>query len=152
LARAGYETNGPGISINDPANDWTGTGNSITGPGSQVASGTLELYPGAIFSIAGAGYVVRMPLRMLSHPGFKITYYPQISTTFRSGKYKPSHGYFHGQSALTGRNRSQGNISIIAIVSMFSIGAYSALETVFITFDIVKNHRSLYFWSMQVAS
>ena len=44
------------------------------------------------------------------------------------------------------------NIAVIEIVSMFSIGAYNALETVFITFDIVKNYRSLYFWSMQVAS
>lgn len=44
------------------------------------------------------------------------------------------------------------NIAVIGIVSMFSIGAYNALETVFITFDIVKNHRSLYFWSMQIAS
>lgn len=35
---------------------------------------------------------------------------------------------------------------------MFSIGAYNALEAVFITFDIVKNYRSLYFWSMHVAS
>ena len=44
------------------------------------------------------------------------------------------------------------NIAVIEIVSMFSIGAYNALETVFITFDIVKNYRGLYFWSMQVAS
>jgi hypothetical protein len=44
------------------------------------------------------------------------------------------------------------NIAVIEIVSMFSIGAYNALETVFITFDVVKNYRSLYFWSMQVAS
>ncbi|KAJ5117623.1 hypothetical protein N7448_011255 [Penicillium atrosanguineum] len=44
------------------------------------------------------------------------------------------------------------NIAVIEIVSMFSIGAYNALETVFITFDIVKNYRSLYFWSMQAAS
>ncbi|KAJ6126374.1 hypothetical protein N7523_001986 [Penicillium sp. IBT 18751x] len=44
------------------------------------------------------------------------------------------------------------NIAVIGIVSMFSIGAYNALETVFITFDIVQNYRSLYFWSMQVAS
>jgi hypothetical protein len=44
------------------------------------------------------------------------------------------------------------NIAVIEIVSMFSIGAYNALETVFITFEIVKNYRSLYFWSMQVAS
>ncbi|KAJ6126341.1 hypothetical protein N7523_001953 [Penicillium sp. IBT 18751x] len=44
------------------------------------------------------------------------------------------------------------NIAVIEIVSMFSIGVYNALETVFITFDVVKNYRSLYFWSMQVAS
>jgi hypothetical protein len=44
------------------------------------------------------------------------------------------------------------NIAVIEIVSMFSIGAYNALETVFITFDVVKNYRSLYFWSMQVGS
>ena len=44
------------------------------------------------------------------------------------------------------------NIAVIEIVSMFSIGAYNALETVFITFDVVKNYRGLYFWSMQVAS
>ncbi|KAJ5144441.1 hypothetical protein N7526_001949 [Penicillium atrosanguineum] len=34
------------------------------------------------------------------------------------------------------------NIAVIEIVSMFSIGAYNALETVFITFDIVQNYRS----------
>ncbi|KAI2739959.1 hypothetical protein DTO013F2_9206 [Penicillium roqueforti] len=44
------------------------------------------------------------------------------------------------------------NIAVIEIVSTFSIGAYNALETVFITFDTVKNYRSLYFWSMQVVS
>ncbi|KAJ6110229.1 hypothetical protein N7486_002464 [Penicillium sp. IBT 16267x] len=44
------------------------------------------------------------------------------------------------------------NISIIMIISMLSTAAYNALETVFITFDIVKNHRALYFWSMQAAS
>lgn len=44
------------------------------------------------------------------------------------------------------------NIAVIEIVSMFSIGAYNVLETVLITFDIVKNYRSLYSWSMQVAS
>ncbi|KAJ6016485.1 hypothetical protein N7540_011076 [Penicillium herquei] len=44
------------------------------------------------------------------------------------------------------------NISIIQIVSMFSIGAYNALETAFVTFEKFKHHRSLYFWSMQVAS
>ena len=40
------------------------------------------------------------------------------------------------------------NIAVIKIVSIFSIGAYNALETVFITFDVVKNYHSLYFWSM----
>ena len=30
--------------------------------------------------------------------------------------------------------------------------AYNALETVFITLDIVKHYRGLYFWSLQVAS
>ncbi|KAI3280689.1 hypothetical protein DTO003C3_9381 [Penicillium roqueforti] len=40
------------------------------------------------------------------------------------------------------------NIAVIEIVSIFSIGAYNALETVFITFDTVKNYRSLYFWSI----
>jgi len=44
------------------------------------------------------------------------------------------------------------NISIIEIVSMFSIGAYNALETGIITFDVFKHYRGLYFWSMQVAS
>ncbi|KAJ6134795.1 hypothetical protein N7523_001117 [Penicillium sp. IBT 18751x] len=44
------------------------------------------------------------------------------------------------------------NISIIQTVSMFSIGAYNAVETGIITFDSIKNYRSLYFWSMQVAS
>ncbi|CAG7949892.1 unnamed protein product [Penicillium salamii] len=44
------------------------------------------------------------------------------------------------------------NISIIQIVSMFSIGAYNALETGIVTFDTFKHYRSLYFWSMQVAS
>jgi hypothetical protein len=37
------------------------------------------------------------------------------------------------------------NIAVIEIVSMFSIGAYNILETVFIAFDVVKNCRSLYF-------
>ena len=44
------------------------------------------------------------------------------------------------------------NISIIEIVSMFSIGAYNALETGIVTFDTFKHYRGLYFWSMQVAS
>ncbi|KAI1829261.1 hypothetical protein DTO027I6_10153 [Penicillium roqueforti] len=45
-----------------------------------------------------------------------------------------------------------GNISIIQIVSMFSIGAYNALETGIVTFDSFKRYRGLYFWSMQFAS
>ena len=44
------------------------------------------------------------------------------------------------------------NISIIQIVSMFSIGAYNAVETGIVTFDTFKHYRSLYFWSMQFAS
>ena len=44
------------------------------------------------------------------------------------------------------------NISIIQIVSMFSIGAYNALETGIVTFDTFKRYRGLNFWSMQVAS
>ncbi|CAG8112359.1 unnamed protein product, partial [Penicillium nalgiovense] len=44
------------------------------------------------------------------------------------------------------------NISIIQIVSMFSIGAYKALETGIVTFDSFKRYRGLYFWSMQFAS
>ncbi|CAG8097357.1 unnamed protein product [Penicillium nalgiovense] len=44
------------------------------------------------------------------------------------------------------------NISIIQIVSMFSIGAYNALEIGIVTFDTFKRYRGLYFWSMQFAS
>ncbi|CAI7611527.1 unnamed protein product [Penicillium viridicatum] len=44
------------------------------------------------------------------------------------------------------------NISIIQIVSMFSIGTYNALETGIVTFDTFKRYRGLYFWSMQFAS
>ena len=44
------------------------------------------------------------------------------------------------------------NISIIQIISMFSIGAYNALETGIAVFDSFKRYRGLYFWSMQVAS
>ncbi|CAI7611205.1 unnamed protein product [Penicillium viridicatum] len=44
------------------------------------------------------------------------------------------------------------NISIIQIVSMFSIGAYNALETAIVTFDSFKRYRGLYFWSMQFSS
>ncbi|KAK9847075.1 hypothetical protein MYU51_020509 [Penicillium brevicompactum] len=44
------------------------------------------------------------------------------------------------------------NISIIQTVSMFSIGAYNALETAIVAFDTFKKYRSLYFWSIQVAS
>ncbi|OKP14899.1 hypothetical protein PENSUB_5157, partial [Penicillium subrubescens] len=41
------------------------------------------------------------------------------------------------------------NISIIQIISMFSIGAYNALETGIAVFDSFKHYRGLYFWSMQ---
>jgi hypothetical protein len=44
------------------------------------------------------------------------------------------------------------HIAIVKIISMLSTAAYNALKTSFITFDIVKDHRALYFWSMQVAS
>jgi hypothetical protein len=44
------------------------------------------------------------------------------------------------------------NFSIIQIVAMFSIGAYNALETAIVAFDTFKHYRSLYFWSIQVAS
>ncbi|CEJ62492.1 hypothetical protein PMG11_10989 [Penicillium brasilianum] len=44
------------------------------------------------------------------------------------------------------------NISIIQIISMFSIGAYNALETGIAVFDSFRRYRGLYFWSMQVAS
>ena len=44
------------------------------------------------------------------------------------------------------------NVSIIQNVSMFSIGAYNALETSIVAFDTFKHYRSLYFWSLQVES
>lgn len=44
------------------------------------------------------------------------------------------------------------NIGIVQVVSMFAIGAYNALETGIVTFDIFKHYRGLYFYSMQVAS
>jgi len=44
------------------------------------------------------------------------------------------------------------NVSIIQVVSMFSIGAYNALETGIVTFETFKCYSGLYFWSMQVAS
>lgn len=44
------------------------------------------------------------------------------------------------------------NMSIVEIVSMFSIGAYNALETAIVTFDVFERYRGLYFWSMQAAS
>lgn len=44
------------------------------------------------------------------------------------------------------------SISTVVTVSMVSIGPYSALETVFIALDVIKDHRALYFWSMQFAS
>jgi hypothetical protein len=37
------------------------------------------------------------------------------------------------------------NMSIIQIMSMFSIGAYNAVEIGIITFYTIKNYRSLYF-------
>ncbi|CAG8882699.1 unnamed protein product, partial [Penicillium nalgiovense] len=43
-------------------------------------------------------------------------------------------------------------ISIIQIVSMFSIGTHNALETGIVTFDSFKRYRGLYCWSMQFAS
>lgn len=45
----------------------------------------------------------------------------------------------------------QENISNIIIISMLATAIYNALETVLITFDFVKNHRALYFWSMQAS-
>ncbi|KAJ5100861.1 hypothetical protein N7456_006913 [Penicillium angulare] len=44
------------------------------------------------------------------------------------------------------------NMEIVEIVSMFSIGAYNALETAIVTFHVFEKYRGLYFWSMQVAS
>lgn len=44
------------------------------------------------------------------------------------------------------------NFAVIEIVSMFSIGAYNALETGITTFDVFRRYRGLYFWSMQAAS
>ncbi|CAG8108856.1 unnamed protein product [Penicillium salamii] len=44
------------------------------------------------------------------------------------------------------------NVSIVQIVAMFSIGAYNALETAIVAFDNFKHYRSLYFWSIQIAS
>jgi hypothetical protein len=44
------------------------------------------------------------------------------------------------------------NIGIIQIVSMYSISAYSALETGFFTFFFFKKYCGLLFWSMQAAS
>ena len=36
--------------------------------------------------------------------------------------------------------------------SMLSIGAYNALETAIVTFNVFDKYRGLYFWSMQIAS
>ncbi|KAJ5101015.1 hypothetical protein N7456_007067 [Penicillium angulare] len=44
------------------------------------------------------------------------------------------------------------NLEIVEVVSMFSIGAYNALETAVVTFNVFDRHRGLYFWSMQIAS
>ncbi|KAJ5267696.1 hypothetical protein N7478_010504 [Penicillium angulare] len=44
------------------------------------------------------------------------------------------------------------NMEIVEVVSMFSIGAYNALEIAIITFNAFDRYRGLYFWSMQVAS
>lgn len=44
------------------------------------------------------------------------------------------------------------HITVIEIVSMFSIGAYNALEVAVSTFSHFTHFRGLYFWSMQVAS
>ncbi|KAJ5267919.1 hypothetical protein N7478_010727 [Penicillium angulare] len=44
------------------------------------------------------------------------------------------------------------NMEIVEVVSMFSIGAYNALETAIVTFNVFDRYRGLYFWSMQVAS
>jgi hypothetical protein len=44
------------------------------------------------------------------------------------------------------------NIGIIQIVSMYSIGAYGALETGLFTFYFFRKYSGLYFWSMQAAS
>jgi hypothetical protein len=45
----------------------------------------------------------------------------------------------------------QENISNIIVISMLATAIYNAMEMVFITFDFVKNHRTLYFWSMQAS-
>ncbi|KAJ5087167.1 hypothetical protein N7456_010783 [Penicillium angulare] len=44
------------------------------------------------------------------------------------------------------------NIAVIEIVSMFSIGAYNALEVGLSIFNYFTHCRGLYYWSMQVAS
>ncbi|KAJ5101076.1 hypothetical protein N7456_007128 [Penicillium angulare] len=41
---------------------------------------------------------------------------------------------------------------ILEIVSMFSIGAYNAVETAIVTFHVFEKYHGLYFWSMQVVS
>ncbi|KAJ5556662.1 hypothetical protein N7494_000577 [Penicillium frequentans] len=45
----------------------------------------------------------------------------------------------------------QENISNIIVISMLATAMYNVMETVIITFDIVKNYRALYFWSMQAS-
>ncbi|KAJ5715571.1 uncharacterized protein N7483_012752 [Penicillium malachiteum] len=42
--------------------------------------------------------------------------------------------------------------SLLEIVSMFSIGAYNAIEVGISTFNYFTRYRGTYFWSMQVAS
>lgn len=44
------------------------------------------------------------------------------------------------------------NITVLEIVSMFSIGAYNAVEVGLSTFNCFTQYRGMYFWSMQVAS
>jgi len=43
------------------------------------------------------------------------------------------------------------NISNIIVISMLATAIYNAMETIFVAFDIVRNYRSLYFWSMQAS-
>lgn len=41
----------------------------------------------------------------------------------------------------------QENISNIIVISMLATAMYNVMETVIITFDIVRKYRVLYFWS-----
>jgi hypothetical protein len=45
----------------------------------------------------------------------------------------------------------QENISNIIVISILATAIYNAMETVLITFDIVKNYRTLYLWSIQAS-